>query len=364
MSEAHSPAANGIHVLDRTPDHKSYVCLSSLNLYFLSSTFRSRSSVDTPRTKRSHRSRSRSHERHSSSRHHREKDKDKERTHDSDRKRRSSRSRDRHSGGHSDREREKERRRRSRSPRERHEKGDGERDKERERDRDRDRFRERDRDRDRERDERRRRKRDEDELPPKDGEDRSSKRLRDDKEDPSRMDIDVPDKVPRDRSRDSERRRERERARYSEERRYRERDELDRRPPPPPDRRRIDDVPMGRASPMRRYVPIAPLSQLRLTTRFKFRRPSPTYDLPSAVDHRPPEDDDSEARSVFVSQLAARLTARDLGYFFEDKLGENTVRDSRIVTDRLSRRSKGYVPFPYCEEMDFADIMFPQNRVC
>lgn len=55
-----------------------------------------------------------------------------------------------------------------------------------------------------------------------------------------------------------------------------------------------------------------------------------------------PREDDSEARSVFVSQLAARMTARDLGYFFEDKLGENSVLDSRIVTDRLSRRSKGY----------------------
>lgn len=44
-----------------------------------------------------------------------------------------------------------------------------------------------------------------------------------------------------------------------------------------------------------------------------------------------------------MSQLAARLTARDLGYFFEDKLGESTVMDSRIVTDRLSRRSKGSV---------------------
>lgn len=42
-----------------------------------------------------------------------------------------------------------------------------------------------------------------------------------------------------------------------------------------------------------------------------------------------------------MSQLAARLTARDLGYFFEDKLGEGTVMDARIVTDRLSRRSKG-----------------------
>ena len=56
-----------------------------------------------------------------------------------------------------------------------------------------------------------------------------------------------------------------------------------------------------------------------------------------------PREDDSEARSVFVSQLAARMTARDLGYFFEDKLGDNSVLDVRIVTDRISRRSKGYV---------------------
>ena len=73
------------------------------------------------------------------------------------------------------------------------------------------------------------------------------------------------------------------------------------------------------------------------------RSSSPTYDNQSE-DYNPdePKEDDSEARSVFVSQLAARLTARDLGYFFEDKLGEGTVMDSRIVTDRLSRRSKGY----------------------
>lgn len=73
------------------------------------------------------------------------------------------------------------------------------------------------------------------------------------------------------------------------------------------------------------------------------RRASPTYEQPQE-EYNPeePKDDDSEARSVFVSQLAARLTARDLGYFFEDKLGEGTVLDSRIVTDRISRRSKGY----------------------
>ena len=75
---------------------------------------------------------------------------------------------------------------------------------------------------------------------------------------------------------------------------------------------------------------------------FLNRRMSPSYTAP--VDEYNPDEpspDDSEARSVFVSQLAARLTARDLGYFFEDKLGEGTVMDARIVTDRLSRRSKG-----------------------
>ena len=71
--------------------------------------------------------------------------------------------------------------------------------------------------------------------------------------------------------------------------------------------------------------------------------PSPGFEQPQD-DYNPeePREDDSETRSVFVSQLAARLTARDLGYFFEDKLGEGTVLDSRIVTDRISRRSKGY----------------------
>jgi RNA-binding protein 23/39 len=77
-----------------------------------------------------------------------------------------------------------------------------------------------------------------------------------------------------------------------------------------------------------------------------FSRKSPDYEPRQQEDfdiNAEPKEDDSEARSVFVSQLAARLTARDLGYFFEDKLGEGAVMDSRIVTDRLSRRSKGCV---------------------
>ena len=83
---------------------------------------------------------------------------------------------------------------------------------------------------------------------------------------------------------------------------------------------------------------------LKLITDQALRSPpSPGFEQPPE-DYNPeePKEDDSETRSVFVSQLAARLTARDLGYFFEDKLGEGAVLDSRIVTDRISRRSKGY----------------------
>lgn len=102
----------------------------------------------------------------------------------------------------------------------------------------------------------------------------------------------------------------------------RERSNRPRSPPPPP-----------------RYVTETQASTtadlaLRLSPTLE-----PTNDEPVVEE---PNPEDSEARSVFVSQLAARLTARDLGYFFEDKLGDNTVLDARIVTDRLSRRSKGY----------------------
>ncbi|KAF8577872.1 splicing factor, CC1-like protein [Ramaria rubella] len=103
--------------------------------------------------------------------------------------------------------------------------------------------------------------------------------------------------------------------------------------------REIDDEPERILTPPRPIpVPSPPI----------IRRPSPQYEPPPDSGDEPNmEDEDSEARSVFVSQLAARLTARDLGYFFEDKLGDGTVKDSRIVTDRLSRRSKGigYVEF-------------------
>lgn len=53
------------------------------------------------------------------------------------------------------------------------------------------------------------------------------------------------------------------------------------------------------------------------------------------------EEVDSEARSIFVSQLSARMTSQVLGLFFEDKLGRGAVRDARVVTDKVARRSKG-----------------------
>ncbi|KAF4623561.1 hypothetical protein D9613_001775 [Agrocybe pediades] len=118
-------------------------------------------------------------------------------------------------------------------------------------------------------------------------------------------------------------------------------------PPPPP----RDSPRSARSSDRRRAEP--DFDDDSLSTKSPpppgVRRNSPAYASYENQDFNPdePKEDDSEARSVFVSQLAARLTARDLGYFFEDKLGEGTVMDSRIVTDRLSRRSKGigYVEF-------------------
>lgn len=46
---------------------------------------------------------------------------------------------------------------------------------------------------------------------------------------------------------------------------------------------------------------------------------------------------------MFVSQIASRLTSQDLGDFFVEMLGAGSVRDARVVTDKVSRRSKGWV---------------------
>lgn len=109
----------------------------------------------------------------------------------------------------------------------------------------------------------------------------------------------------------------------------------DRSPPPRPPRRR--DSPPRRGG-YRERSPYGGGGRRTRSPPPRRRRPSPSYENDRGG-HGP--NDDSEARSVFVSQLAARMTARDLGFFFEEHLGEGAVIDPRIVTDRLSRRSKG-----------------------
>ncbi|CDH60257.1 splicing factor cc1-like protein [Lichtheimia corymbifera JMRC:FSU:9682] len=62
----------------------------------------------------------------------------------------------------------------------------------------------------------------------------------------------------------------------------------------------------------------------------------------------PVPEEERDRRTIFVTQLAARLTSRELEDFF---VQAGRVRDARIISDRNSRRSKGvgYVEF-YDEE--------------
>jgi RNA-binding protein 39 len=57
---------------------------------------------------------------------------------------------------------------------------------------------------------------------------------------------------------------------------------------------------------------------------------------------RPPSpilsDEERDKRTVFCMQLAARLKEQELFAFFEQA---GPVRDARIITDRISGRSKG-----------------------
>jgi RNA-binding protein 23/39 len=53
-------------------------------------------------------------------------------------------------------------------------------------------------------------------------------------------------------------------------------------------------------------------------------------------------EDERDRRTVFVQQLAARLRTKELKEFFE-KVGP--VNEAQIVKDRISGRSKGYVPY-------------------
>ena len=168
----------------------------------------------------------------------------------------------------------------------------------------------------------------------------------------------------RDRADDDEEERARERRRRRSDRRddYRDGDVAavdHRRPSPAPsssradrdrDRDRYDSYYDGR-----RYDRGSDRGHSRRASRYEddARRASRhrRYDSPAiSVRSRrtpSPEIDEYEERSVFCSQLSARLGQRDLGEFFEDHLGEGAVQDVRIVMDRVTHRSKGvgYVEF-------------------
>ncbi|KDE05681.1 hypothetical protein MVLG_03915 [Microbotryum lychnidis-dioicae p1A1 Lamole] len=66
------------------------------------------------------------------------------------------------------------------------------------------------------------------------------------------------------------------------------------------------------------------------------------------------DEEQREMRSVFVSQLSARVGDRELGIFFENQAGK--VREARVIVDRISRRSKGvgYVEFVELETVQKA----------
>ncbi|KAI9493809.1 hypothetical protein BDB00DRAFT_872052 [Zychaea mexicana] len=83
-------------------------------------------------------------------------------------------------------------------------------------------------------------------------------------------------------------------------------------------------------SPRRRRDDSAERSERR---RRRARSPSP-----------PVPEEMRDRRTIFVTQLAARLTSRELEDFFSQA---GRVRDARIISDRNSRRSKGvgYVEF-------------------
>ncbi|BGP01014.1 Phosphatidylinositol-3-phosphatase SAC1 [Rhodotorula toruloides] len=88
------------------------------------------------------------------------------------------------------------------------------------------------------------------------------------------------------------------------------------------------------------------------------RRRSPSYEAPPPRGGRSPSpqlsEEQREMRTVFVSQLAVRVTDRELGIFFENFAGK--VRDARVIVDKITRRSKGvgYVEFVELETVQKA----------
>jgi len=95
------------------------------------------------------------------------------------------------------------------------------------------------------------------------------------------------------------------------------------------DRRRSPSPRRRRDSPA--YNPIEKAQALAAEPR---RSPTPELN-----------EEEHEMRSVFVAQLAARVDDRALKAFFELRCGK--VYEAKVITDRISRRSKGvgYVEF-------------------
>ncbi|KAJ3107150.1 hypothetical protein HK100_003640 [Physocladia obscura] len=186
-----------------------------------------------------------------------------------------------------------------------------ERPRERERDRDRDRERKRDRDRDtrdrdtrdpreRERDRDRDRERDRDRRLRRSSRSRSPRReSRDRREEPREPREPRVPREARDREREPKEPAEREKERDKDRERDRERDRGHHRNPPRPSREELIQIEIER-----------------------------------------------DSRTVFIMQLAARVRESDISSFFEQN-GAGKVRDVRLVTDRISRKSKGvgYVEF-------------------
>lgn len=100
--------------------------------------------------------------------------------------------------------------------------------------------------------------------------------------------------------------------------------------------------------PPRPRSPYSP-RQRRASPKYNNSNDDPAAPPPPPREPPPPLDPatqvwnsiDSENRSIFISQIAARMTSSDLGLFFEDSLGPDSVKDARVVMDRQSQRSKG-----------------------
>ncbi|KAH9818029.1 hypothetical protein DFH28DRAFT_961590 [Melampsora americana] len=213
------------------------------------------------------------------------------------------------------------------------ERSHGDRDRRRDHDhRDGDRL-ERDSDRDRDRDRERERNRDRDRDRPRDR-DRERERHRDrDREHDSKRGHRARDPLDEERERYRKRHRSRSRSKdRSRDRSHRSDDHIDDREI---ERRRRYEEAEGedkRRRPDRRSPRYRPYEQTGSPTARRSSSPHLT-------------EEEHEMRSVFVSQLSARVGDRELSQFFEQQAGK--VRDARVITDRISRRSKGvgYVEF-------------------